>query len=79
MVMHYHDASMCMSCQDGPYYFFTLQLEAASAHYAHSPLCSKLCFQSQKPLLMGMATVVLPNRPFDAEEGAGGSTGVEPS
>ncbi len=56
-------ASVCMGCQGGPSYSLTLQ--AASAHYARSPLC----FQSQMSLTVGIATVILPNRPSHAEKG----------
>ena len=52
-----------MGCQGGPSYSLTLQ--AASAHYAHSPLC----FQSQMSLTVGKATAILPSRPSDAEKG----------
>ena len=65
-------ASVCMGCQGGPSYFLTLQ--AASAHYA----CSPLCFQSPMSLTLGIATAILPNMPSDAEQGdTGNSTGVE--
>ena len=65
-------ASVCMGCQCGPSHSLTLQ--AASAHYARSPLC----FQSQMSLTVGIATAILSNRPSDAEQGdTGNSNGVE--
>jgi len=57
-------ASVCMGCQCGPSYSLTLQ--AAPAHYARSPLCFPS--QSQMSLTVGIATVILPNRPSDAEK-----------
>jgi len=59
MVVHY----ACMGCQGGPSYFSTMQ--AATSHYTNS----RLCRQTQK----GIATVVLPNRPSDAEAGGSGA------
>ena len=53
----------CMGCQGGPSYFSTMQ--AATSHYTNS----RLCRQTQK----GIATVVLPNRPSDAEAGGSGA------
>ena len=53
----------CMGCQGGPSYFLTMQ--AATTHYTNS----RLCRQTQK----GIATVVLPNRPSDAEAGGSGA------
>ena len=53
----------CMGCQGGPSYFSTMQ--AATSHYTNS----RLCRQTQK----GIATVVLQNRPSDAEAGGSGA------
>jgi hypothetical protein len=53
----------CMGCQGGPSYFLTMQ--GATTHYTNS----RLCRQTQK----GIATVVLPNRPSDAEAGGSGA------
>ena len=58
---------VCMGCQGGQTgpYFTTYQ--AAAVHYARSATCH------QSP--RGIATVVLPNRPGDAEAGGSGAAG----
>ena len=57
----------CMACQGGPTGAYFTTYQAAAVHY----VCSTACQQS----LRGISTVVLPNRPADAEAGGSGAAG----
>ena len=58
---------VCMGCQGGQTGPYFTTYEAAAVHYARSAACH------QSP--RGIATVVLPNRPGDAEAGGSGAAG----
>ena len=58
---------VCMGCQGGPTGAYFTTYQAAAVHYARSAACN------QSP--RGIATVVLPNRPGDAEAGGSGAAG----
>ena len=57
----------CMACLRGPTGAYFTTYQAAAVHYARSPACQKS--------LRGIATVVLPNRPGDADAGGSGAAG----
>ena len=55
----------CMACQCGPTGAYFTTYQAAAVHYARSVACHQS--------LRGIATVVLPNRPANAEAGGSGA------
>ena len=57
----------CMACQGGPTGAYFTTYQAAAVHYARSVACNQS--------LRGISTVVLPNRPADAEAGGSGAAG----
>ena len=57
----------CMACQCCPTGTYFTTYQAAAVHYARSTACHQS--------LRGIATVVLPNRPADAEAGGCGAAG----
>ena len=57
----------CMACQCCPTGAYFTTYQAAAVHYARSTACHQS--------LCGIATVVLPNRPANAEAGGSGAAG----